>query len=464
MNRDCTVLEAYASYAWRSQPEELSSDTLHHAKRALLDWFGATRAGMDSEVTQIIEQTSSEEVDRGSATLLSGRHSTCRTAAMVNGVASHALELDDIYRDGLYHPGGPTIAAALAAAEQAGASGRELLHALTVGYEVSTRVSAVINPHHYRNWHTTGTVGCIGAAVSAARLLCRSEEQVLHAMATATTFAAGLQQAFRSSAMTKPLHVGRAADVGVWAALAAANGITGVSDILEGPSGFGAAMGDSPDWSPALVGLGEKFNITEITFKLHPCCGQTFSAIDALSNLMQRHRIDASAVAWIQVDTNRESMAITCNSDPRDASEARFSMACVLAHTLLHGKIRLDSFTPHKLDNPELRRLMSLISMKVDPEIQAVFPMHRSARVRVVLNDGSVFEAFQADRRGDPEDPLTDSELDDKFLGLVEPRLGDVQARNIMRMLRSFERCQDITKFLRCSQLCVGDQVWIEPY
>lgn len=444
-----TVLQAYARYAWASSPQGLRPSTLHHAKRALLDWFGATRAGMEDAVTKTVERAVAEDLDRGSATLLSGRPATCRAAAFVNGAASHTLEFDDIFRDGLYHPGGPVIAAALAAAEQAGAEGRELLNAIVVGYEVSTRISAVINPSHYRRWHTTGTVGCIGAAAAAARLLCASEEEMMHAMATATTFASGLQQAFRSSSMTKPLHVAHAADVGLWAALGARSGITGVADMLEGKAGFGAAMSESPDWDRALAGLGERFNIEQVTFKLHPCCGQTFSAIDALWSLREQHGIDADKVERIEVHTNREGMAITANAQPRDDQEARFSMACVLAHTLVHGRIRLDSFTPERLADPRLRALMPRVAMQVDSAIQSAFPLHRSARVIVTLMDGRVFEKFQADRRGDPEDPLSDEELDDKFLALMEPLYGAAPARHMISTLRSFETFPGVTGLLR---------------
>lgn len=448
MSGQPTILQVYAQYAWHSTPERLPAATLHHAKRALLDWLGATLAGMTAEVTCVVKRAAAEDLDRGSATLLSGRRATCRSAAMIHGVASHALEFDDIFRDGLFHPGGPVIAAALAAAAESGATGAELLNAIVVGYEISTRISAVVNPHHYRHWHTTGTVGCIGAAAAAGRLLCRSEEQLMHAMATATTFSSGLIQAFRSSAMTKPLHVGHAADVGVWAALGARAGLTGVADMLEGDAGFGAAMGNSPDWQHAVQGLGTEMKVAQITFKLHPCCGQTFSAIDALWRIREDHRVLASDVERIEVDTNREGMAITCNARPRDEQEARFSMACVLAHTLLHGQIRLDSFTPQRLAQTDLQELMARVSMKVDDDIQKAFPLHRSARVRVHLRDGRLLQQFQADRRGDPEDPLTDEDLDLKFFALVEPACGAARARSMNTTLRSFEQCASVSAFL----------------
>src|SRR3546814_5730640 len=150
----------------------------------------------------------------------------------------------DVCSSDLYHPGCPVISAALAAAEATNASGKALLHAIVVGYEISTRVGAAIQPAHYKYFHTTGTVGCIGAAAAVAAIHAPGDAVVMqHAIATATTFASGLQQAFRSDAMTKALHAGHAAAVGIRSGMAAACGVTGVPDILEGEVGFGAEIG-----------------------------------------------------------------------------------------------------------------------------------------------------------------------------------------------------------------------------
>lgn len=145
------------------------------------------------------------------------------TAAWINGSISHTVEFDDIFRDAVYHPGCPTIAAALAVAEDRGSSGADLLRAITIGYEISTRIGVAVQPSHYRFFHTTGTVGCFGSAAATAALLDGANPDVMrHTLATAASFASGLQQAFRSDAMTKALHAGHAAWVGVTAGLGAA--------------------------------------------------------------------------------------------------------------------------------------------------------------------------------------------------------------------------------------------------
>src|SRR4051812_3886285 len=209
---------------------------MHHAKRAVIDWFAALYPGTRVPPATNLARAHAAELGLGRSSL-PGFSTTAfpALAAWINGSASHSVEFDDIFRDAVYHPGCPVIAAALAVAQDRCRSGRELLTAITVGYEISTRIGAAVQPSHYRFFHTTGTVGAFGSAAAAAALLAPGDAGVMgHALATGGTFAAGLQQAFRSDAMTKPLHAGHAASVGVTSAMAAASGVTGASDILEG--------------------------------------------------------------------------------------------------------------------------------------------------------------------------------------------------------------------------------------
>src|SRR5512146_2618655 len=245
------LIQKFADYAIKEQTSGLPADVIHHAKRAVIDWYASLLPGSRVAPAVLLEQALAEDLDRGRARLGSGRRATLRAAALINGAASHSVEFDDIYRDAGYHPGSPVISAGLAAAQTRGASGEKFLRGVVAGYEISTRIGEAVMPSHYKYWHTTGTVGSFGAAAAVATILGCNREQVMHALATVGTFAAGLQQAFRSQAMSKPLHSGHAADVGALAALAAAGGVTGATDILEGEVGFGAAMSADPDWSKA---------------------------------------------------------------------------------------------------------------------------------------------------------------------------------------------------------------------
>ena len=228
---------------------------------------------------------------------------TARAAALFNGSAAHAAEVDDSFRDAMYHPGAATIAAALAASQQAGASGLDFLRAVVLGYEVSTRIGVTLGRAHYRFWHNTGTVGVFGAAAAAGYALRLDAGPFAHALATAATFSAGLQQAFRMDSMSKPLHAGRAAEAGLLAAQLAHRGVTGSLDVLEGESGLGRAVSDGPDWSGIGDTLGRDFHITRLTFKNHVGCGHTFAAIDAALALRSQHALRADDICSVAVAT-----------------------------------------------------------------------------------------------------------------------------------------------------------------
>jgi 2-methylcitrate dehydratase PrpD len=429
------LLAQIADYAIREQTSKLSDEVIHHAKRAVIDWYAALLPGSQVTPAILLEQAFAEDLDRGGARLATGRRATLRAAALINGAASHSVEFDDIYRDAGYHPGSPVISAALAAAQSTGVSGETFLRGVIVGYEVSTRIGEAVMPSHYRFWHTTGTVGCFGAAAAVATILGCNKEQFMHALATVGTFASGLQQAFLSQAMTKPLHGGHAADAGAMAAMAAAKGVTGALDILEGPKGFGAAMSVEPDWSKATRGLGKDYHIVHVTFKNHGCCGHTFPAIDAVLALKAAHKLTHKDVKRIRLASYKAGLDIIDNANPEGEYQAKFSIQYTVAHALVHGSVRLNAFLPERMSDPDVRALMKKIEVVADPELSKGYPNQRAAQVEIETNDGRKLAHFQPTRKGDPEMPLSDEEVNDKFLELAEPVIGGAAARALLAEL-----------------------------
>src|SRR5262245_56820104 len=429
------LLKEIADYAVKEQTAKLKPEVIHHAKRAVIDWYASLLPGSRVPPATLLEQALAEELDRGKARLGSGRRATLRAAALVNGASSHAVEFDDIWRDAVYHPGAPVIAAALAAAQTQGASGERFLRGVIVGYEVSTRIGDAVMPSHYKFWQTTGTVGCFGAAAAAATVLGWDREQFMNALGTVGTFAAGLQQAFRSEAMSKPMHAGHAAEAGALAAMGAAKGLTGVHDILEGEVGFGAAMSVKPDWARATRDLGSDYHITRVTFKNHGCCGHTFPSLDAVQVLKERHQLDYRQIRRIRIATYQGGLDVVNNYEPEGDYQAKFSLPYVVAHALIYGPVRLDAYGPEKLGNPAVRELMKKTELTADPELSKAFPGRRAAKVEIELADGRRFSHFQETRKGDPEMPLTDDDLNDKFLELAVPVAGETAARALLGAL-----------------------------
>ena len=438
-----TLAEAGAALARRP----LAASQTHHAKRAVVDWAAALLPGAVEAPALALERALADDLDHGRARLALGRPATARAAALINGTAAHTVEVDDIYREAIYHPGAPTIAAAWAAAQDVGADGASLLRAVTVGYELSTRIGAALGRAHYRYWHNTGTVGAFGAAAAAAALYGLDSVRFGHALATAATFAAGLQQAFRMDSMSKPLHAGRAAEGGLLAAQLAREGATGSADVLDGEAGLGRAMSNGPDWPAALATLGQVFHIEAMTFKNHACCGHTFAAIDGALALQQRMGISADDVARVQVATYRPALDVAGNPRPLTAAEARFSLPYVVATGLRFGSVRLAAFSAERLQDVQTRDLMARIELTVDAELDAAFPGRRAARVSITTHDGRQDSFLQPTRKGDPELPLSDADLDDKFMELTVPVVGDTKARRLLSGLWCLDSAPSLDLF-----------------
>lgn len=439
-----TVAQTLALYGASLSHAPLAPEVVHHAKRAVLDWYAALIPGSQAAPAQILEKALSGDLDRGPSRLALGRMATPRTAALINGTAAHTVEVDDIYRHAIYHPGAPTIAAALAQAEAVDASGLDFLRAVVAGYEISTRIGATMGRAHYKFWHNTGTIGTFGAAAAAATLLRLPPESYAHALCTGTTMAAGLQQAFRMDSMSKPLHAGHAAEAGLLAAQAAAAGFTGSLDVIDGDAGFGRAMANGPTWDKTVATLGQVFHITDMTFKNHACCGHTFAPIDGALALQAQHQITAQDIEHVHVATYAPALDVAGNFAPSTAAEARFSIPYVVSTALLYGRVRLQAFSEERLKDARIRALMQRIELSIDPGLDAAFPAQRAARVTIRTTNGQVFEHLQPTRKGDPDAPLSDADLDDKFLELSMPVLGDAKARQLLQRIWHLETLSNV--------------------
>lgn len=445
-----SLLLQFGKFIETSQTTPFSPEVIAHAQRAFLDWHSALIAGATTPVAAKLRVAFSDELGLGVCALAgTTQKSSARMAAFINGTISHIAEYDDIYRDGAYHPACPTISAALALAEYKNISLTKLYAAIIVGYEVSTRIAEVIQPSHYEFFHTTGTVGVFGSAAACAYLLNLDARQACDALATAGTFASGLQQAFRSDAMTKPMHAGHAAEVGLSAALTAQAGMTGTPDLLEGAAGFGAALTRGARWENLFEGLGETFNITRVTFKNHGCCGHNFPAIDAVAYLLDQHQLHFSQIQSIQVGAYKPTVEVCAYRHPKSAFEAKFSLSYTVSARAVLGRVREQAFTSAALQDPRIAALEKTVSLTLDEECARKFPKNRTAKVAIELKDGRIFKHHQLTRHGDPDDPLSNPELLDKFHELVAPRLGLQPAQKLADLLLGSARpaVQSLTCF-----------------
>jgi 2-methylcitrate dehydratase PrpD len=207
--------------------------------------------------------------------------------------------------------------------------------------------------------------------------------------------------------------------------------MTGTPDLLEGEAGFGAALCENPRWNELFEGLGSGWNIEHMTFKNHGCCGHNFPAIDAVSHLLNTHAIEAKQIQKIRVGAYKATNEVCHYIHPTTPFEAKFSLTYTVSARIILGRVRERAFLEAALKNPQIYAMEDKIELSVDPECAAKFPLHRSAKVEIELNDGSIYTHHQHTRHGDPDEPLTDQELMDKFLELAEPRIGMQLAQSI---------------------------------
>lgn len=439
-----------ADFICETRYDLLPGTTVQMAKLALLDWLGSAIAGGQQGPAQMALAVIRGQGGSPQATLLATREKTsCLNAALANGIASHILEVDDLHRGAIIHAGAAVLPAALAVAEMTRSSGRELLTAIVVGYEVAIRIGEAVTPYHYYFWHTTGTCGTFGAAAAAGKLLGLNREQMVWAIGNAGTQAAGLWEFLVDAAMSKHLHPGKAAQNGVLAALLAREGFTGATRILEGDKGFCRAMAPQFDLTKITVGLGwPPYKIEENCFKIHASCGHTHPAIDVTLELVSRYGIKLADVASIIVRTYRTALEVTGNSRPATVYAAKFSLPFCVALALKNGRCGLEDFTPANFFHPEIQELMSRITVVVDGELDALHPARWPAVVEITTHSGQVYRGRTDFPRGHPENPITLEELIDKFHVLAAGSWVEQKVQALVKAVLDLEKVEDVTTLL----------------
>ena len=337
-------------------------------------------------------------------------------AASLFGSFGSILEMDDVHKEALLHPGPVIIPAALALADDA--SGIDLLNAILAGYEAMIRLGRSVGPQHYARFHNTSTCGGIGAAVSASIMMGLPPDRMVSAMGHAMSLSAGLWQCRNEPGATKHLHVAEAARRGVMAARAAAAGIVAPRAILEGPQGFFAAL--APDGRPGqvLADPDAAALLHSVSTKPWPACRHIHPSIDALLDV--RGRIAGREVASVEIRSYRDAMVFCDRPNPQDSHAARFSLQHAAAVVLSDGAPTLSAFETEHLADPIYSALRQRISVAEDQSITARYPAHFGASVVVRLSDGQTLEADIPDALGDPENPVDTAAVRKKFGAVTE--------------------------------------------
>jgi len=445
------LADVYAATQFSSLPERAIDD----ARRAVLDWLGSTLAGSLEGPARSTHTVVRKLGASNDATVFSGGRSSAAGAALANGVACHILELDDVHKGSTIHAAAPVVSGALAVAEREHADGRAFLLAVVLGYDAAFRIGEAVNPSHYRFWHPTGTAATFGAAVAAGSLMNANAEEMQNALGTAGTQAAGLWEFNADGTMSKHLHPGKAAMNGVLAADLAKTGFTGASRILEGDRGFVRAMSTSTDLSPITRELGSRWKVSENCYKVWSCCGHTHSAVDVAVELRAKFGVDRmlDELSSIEIETYGPGYEIVKEHNPSTTYEAKFSLAYCVAAALKYGNASLDAFSADHFGDgvrdPAIASLLERTTVAVADDLTARYPAAWPTRIRLTRRDGKEIRGGSNYPVGNPENPVTTAQLEQKFTNLVAPRFGDDVASRALEVVRGLDRARDMATVFR---------------
>ena len=414
-----------AQWASAAEAPTLPPEVRHHGRRMIIDYLAAAAAGSGTELSRTLREHFRVTEPGQAATVIGGPRLTATAAAYVNGAAAHGLELDDGYTPGSVHPGACVVPAVLAAGESRGASIDDVAAAVVVGVEVTARIAEAGHPSVLRaGFHNTPVAGVFGATAGVGRLLRLSPDALSGALGLAGSAAGGLREYHADGSEVKRLHTGKAARDGVMSAQLAGAGIAGPHTILEGHDGYFAAFARGT-WKPDVLldGLGTTWRAMRTYVKPYPCCRHLHGAIDAARQLRAAVGDDLTRIEQIRIGTF-DLAARLDRTSPSTVMQAQFSLPFAVSAALRHGTVDLGTFEPEGLADPDVRALAERVSVHLDESAQAAYPRERAAEVEITLHGGQVLRTRVHHPLGEPENPLSDADIEQKFRTLALPVLG----------------------------------------
>lgn len=422
-----TVAEQLSAFCAGVQFQQLPQPVIERTKDLLLDHLGVCYRGMQTESSQATLRAVRALAGTGRATVAGQAvGAPAAWAALVNGTAAHALEMDDVSSSSSLHPGVAVFPAVLALAEELGATPKDAIVAAVVGYEVVMRVGSALNPAsaYQRGFHPTGVAGALGAAMASAAMLRLDERERTNALGIAGTMAAGSLEYLSGGAWTKRLNAGWAAHCGVVAARLAAEGFIGPSSAIEGPLGLLRGHSDEPRVQQATLGLGDTYQVLNVSVKPYACCRYNHGLIDCILRLAREHHFRTDDIAEIYLGVLSGGRLLVADPierkrAPDNVVDAQFSAPFAAAIALVHGKAGFNDYTQANVDDPEVRSIMAKVHCYTDPELDAAYPDRWPAAAAIRLNDGRWVETRQPYPLGEPENPLDRAALAEKFRQMI---------------------------------------------
>ncbi len=423
------VTRKLAAYVVSARPPDLPDPVKKEASRTLLNWMGCAVGGSRDRTVDIAISALSPFCGSGQATVL-GRSERLDIlhAALINGISSHVFDYDDTHLRTIIHPAGPVASAILALSEYQPVTGRDFMNALVLGVEVECRIGNAVYPAHYDvGWHITGTAGVFGSAAAAGKLLGLSEQQMVWALGLAATQPVGLREMFGT--MTKSFHPGRAAQNGLTAALLASRNYTSSEEGIEAKRGWANVLSTSRNYVEITEKLGHTYEISINTYKPFACGVVIHPAIDGCIQLRNQYKLTAHKIERIELRVHSLVLELTGKKTPQTGLEGKFSVYFAAAAAIVEGAAGEKQFSDRLVHDPVMIELRDRVAAMVDPAIH-----EEQVRVVITLKDGTRLEKYIEHAFGSVQRPMSDSDLETKFSGLVEGILPPEKSRRLMEL------------------------------
>jgi len=436
-----SIIQKFAEYFCSMKYEDLPPEVIHKTKMLTIDLMGVTLAGLKMDFPQMMigYMASLEGVEQ--ATLFgSNKKVPAIHAALANGVSSHALDMDDGYRYGGVHAGVAVIPAALAFGESKNLDGKKFILAMTMGYEIVNRISKAMNPSHLgRGFHTTGTIGVLGATAACGVMAGLNQEQMANALGIAALQGAGLLEILNDGAMVKPLHPGKAAMAGVMSVELALRGAKGPMKALEGEKGLFKAMADSVNTEQLFDGLGSDFYILGQYIKFHAACRHIHPTIDGLLSVMRDKQLKFQDLDTVNITTYPVAVSFCGSTERPDSPEgAKFSLAFSSAMAAYYGDAGEHRYNSETIENQEIRALSSRITATISERWEKAYPRERGAALSIKTISGSAFEIDVPLPNGEPENPASD----DDFIRKFQQNVADLDPKAVQTLLNVMQKLE----------------------
>jgi len=423
------VTKLLARYLVGAKYDDLPESVRREARRTLLNWVGVAIGGSRHETVEIAVAALTPFSGPAQAGLLGRRERfDIMNAAFVNGVSSHIFDYDDTHLKTIIHPAGPVASAILAYSEMKPNSGREFLNALVLGIETECRIGNSVYPNHYNvGWHITGTTGVFGAAAAVGKLMDLSEQQMIWALGLAASQPVGLRESFGS--MNKSFNPGRAAANGLFAAILASKNFTSSDAMIEAKRGWANTVSTKQDYHEILGDLGERYEAALNTYKPFACGIVMHPAIDAAIQLRNENGLKADQIRAIDIRVNPLVLELTGKKTPKIGLEGKFSIYHAVAVAIVEGAAGEKQFSDRAVNDPAIVGLRGKVNPITDPAIKP-----EQVEMTITLNDGRALSRRIEHAIGSFERPMSDADLERKFLDLADGIIPAAQARKVMDM------------------------------